>query len=110
MDQSQRQAQTMLLNTHRLLKLNRFLLALKRVVEKEALELEIIANNKTLEDGRSVLQVFSLSIYQILASLLKVNSLRRQQDLPSGTSRMHTESTFIVHGFYLSRIAPTFCS
>lgn len=41
-----------------------FLSALKRVVEKEGLELEIIANNKTLEDGRSVLQVLSLSIYQ----------------------------------------------
>jgi len=31
--------------------------ALKRVVEKEGLELEIFANNKTLEDGRSVLQL-----------------------------------------------------
>lgn len=36
-----------------------FLSALKRVVEKEGLELEIFANNKTLEDGRSVLQVLS---------------------------------------------------
>ncbi|KAF8806463.1 UTP-glucose-1-phosphate uridylyltransferase [Phlegmacium glaucopus] len=31
--------------------------ALKRVVENKGLELEIIANNKTLEDGRSVLQL-----------------------------------------------------
>jgi hypothetical protein len=86
-----------------------FLSALKHVVEKESMELEIFANNKTLEDGRSVLQVLSFSIYQRLASLLIVNSLRRQQALLSGTSRVHTELTFLVHGFYLSRIAPTFC-
>lgn len=61
MDQSQRQAQTMLSTKHRFLKSSQiaFLSALKRIVEKEGLELEIFANNKTLEDGRSVLQVLS---------------------------------------------------
>ena len=86
--------------------------ALKRVIEKEGiekegLELEIIANNKTLEDGQSVLQVLNLSVYENL--LLNISSLKRQQDLLSSTSRTHTESMFLVHGFCPSRIALIFC-
>ena len=49
-------------------------------------------------------------IFQFMANLpIHINSLRQQLDLLSSISGMHTELTFLVHGFCLSRIAPTFC-
>jgi hypothetical protein len=71
--------------------------ALKRIMEDEGMELEIIINPKMNDDGQAVVQVRSAFSFCKLSFLYQtVNSSRLQPARQSSTSGTHMVSTFRV--------------
>lgn len=89
--------------------------ALKRVMDSDGMDLEIIINPKVTNDGESVIQVsfasyvFSLSHAGQRFFILNCSS-RQQPGRLSSTSRMLTESTSPVHVSFQWRAVQIYCS
>ena len=76
------------------------ILALKRVLETEELELEIIINPKTTDDGFPIIQVRHTPSIHWVCPLKSNGSSKLLPAQPSSTSGMRTASTFRAHASY----------
>jgi hypothetical protein len=77
------------------------ILALKRVLETEELELEIIINPKTTDDGFPIIQVRNTHSIHWVYPLKYNGSSKLPPAQPSSTLGMRMASTFRAHASYL---------
>lgn len=72
-------------------------------METEGMELEIIINPKTTDDGQAVIQVFDDLLNSSEATLIRIFSFNSSRPLPVqplSTSRTHMELTSLVNVSY----------